>query len=342
MIIDVFTPEDVHRLEQGYRVTFAMQLGEVPTWPAQMIAGIPMTGTRETFYWPEPTIEIQKRETSGKDLTFMSIKWNKRTISAEPYGVGFKIDRYSDTDLKANSRIDAASSFGEQTGRKAATFIARGVQYLVKNGGDSAKVNTWDEKALFATDHLISSASDYEICNTFGGMPLNATNLAAAMAYMAQIEDGTGDFLGLERSVTLVTGTTKRARGEQLLNTEWFTDLFNGANAAAAQNIFYKGKWGFNSPIVSPYFDFAPSKWWLVSTTWNTPEQAPLHMPELEAFSMTSFNGVNQIELARQESLEYHFKGRVGFMGGRPERILQFDASGSQDDAKMASIIAAL
>lgn len=341
-IIDIFTPTDVYRLEQAYRVTFAMQLGEVPTWPAQMIAGIPMSGTRETFFWPEPTIEIQKRETSGKDLTFMTIKWNKRTIAAEPYGVGFKLDRYQDADLKANAKIDAASSFGEQTGRKAATFIARGVKYLVQNGGNAALVDTWSGKALFATDHLISSASDYAFCNTFGGMSLNATNLAAGMAYLAQIEDGTGDFLGLERSVTLVTGTTKRARGEQLLNTEWYTDLFNASNAAAAQSIFYKGRWGFNTPIVSPYFDFAPSKWWLVSTTWGAPEQAPLHMPELEAFSMTSFNGMNQVDLARQESLEYHFKGRVGFMGGRPERILQFDASGTQDDEKMDEILSAL
>lgn len=341
-LLNVFTPEDVHRLEQAYRVTYAMQLGEAPTWPAQMMAGIPMSGTKETFFWPEPTIEIQKRQTSGKDLTFMTIRWNKRTITAEPYGVGFKLDRYQDRDLQANARIDAAASFGEQTGRKSATFAARGVKYLVQNGADASIVNTWDDKALWATDHLITSGSSFEFCNTFTGMALNSTNLAAGMAYLAQIEDGTGDFLGLERSVTLVTGTTKRARGEQLLNTEWFTDLFNGANAAAAQNIFYKGRWGFNAPIVSPYFDFAPSKWWLVSTTWSTPEQAPLHMPELEPFAMTSYNGASQIELARQESLEYHFKGRVGFMGGRAERILQFDADGVQNDAKMTAIIAAL
>jgi hypothetical protein len=340
--LNVFTPEDVHRLEQAYRITYTMALGEAPTWPAQMVAGIPMTGTRETFWWPEPTIEIHEREASGKDLTFMAIKWNKRTISAVPYGVGLKIDRYQEHDLQANARIDVAAAFGDQTGRKSAMFPARGAKYLLQHGGDASKVDVWSGKALFATNHTISSASDYEFSNTFGGMPLTANNLAAGMAYLAQIEDGTGDYLGLERSVTLVTGTTKRARGEQLLNTEWYTDLFNAANAAAAQNVFYKGRWGFNAPITAPYFDFAPSKWWLLSTTWTTPEQAPLHMPELEPFSMTSFSGATQVELARQESLEYHYKGRVGFMGGRPERIMQFDAEGTQDDAKMAEIIAAL
>lgn len=341
-ILDIFTPEDIHRLEEAYRVSFTYALGEAPTWPARLIAGIPMTGSRETYYWPEPTIEIQKRESSGKDLTFMSIAWNKRKLAVDPYGVGLQIDRYQDHDLRANARIDVGAAFGEQTGRKMATFIPRGVRYLIQNGTDASKVDVWSGKPLFAVDHKITSGSSFEFCNKFGGMPLNATNLAAGMAYLAQIEDGTGDFLGLERSVTLATGSTKRARGEQLLSTEWFTDLFNAANAAAAQNVFYQGKWGFNEPITSPYFDFAPTKWWLVSTTWTTPEDAPLHMPELEAFSMTSFNGVSQVELARQERLEYHFKGRVGFQGGRPERILQFDASGSQDDPKMAAIIAAL
>lgn len=337
--LQVFTPEALYKLEQAYRKIFAVQLGEAPTWPARLIAGIPMSGTRETFFWPEPTVQIYERESSGRDLTFVSLKWNKRTIQVLPYGVGFMLDRYQDVDLKNNAMIDSGAAFGEQTGRKAATFIARGIQYLVQNGGDASKVNVWSDKALFATDHNISSASSYTFCNTFGGMALNATNLAAGMAYMAQIQDGTGDYLGLERSVTLVTGTTKRARGEQLLSTEWFTDLFNSSNAAAAQSVFYKGRWGFNEPIASPYFDFAPKKWWLVSTTWSIPEHAPLHMPELEPFSMTSWSGANQVDLARRESLEYHFKGRIGFMGGRPERILQFDADGSQTDIKMADIL---
>lgn len=342
MNLNVFTPDDIYKLEEAYRLTFTIQLGAAPTWPAQMIAGIPMTGSKETFYWPEPTIEIHRRERSGKDLTFMQLSWNKRKLSVDSYGVGFRLDRYQDVDLKGNAKIDAGAMFGEQTGRKAATFVARGVQYLLQNGGDVSKVDAWDGKALFNTEHLITSTSDYEFCNTFSGMPLNATNLAAGMAYIGQIQDGTGDFLGLDSSVTLVTGTTKRARGEQLLNTEWYTDLFNAANAAAAQSIFYKGRWGFNAPITAPYFDFAPSKWWLVSTTWTSPEQAPLHMTELEPFATTSYNGATQVELARAESLEYHFKGRVGFLGGRPERILQFDATGSQVDPKMAEILAAM
>lgn len=338
--IEVFTPQDVHRLEQAYTVEFGLALGEAPTWPARLIAGIPMTGTRETYFWPEPTIQIHKRTGSGKDLTFMSLKWNKRTLSVDPYGVGFRLERYQDADLQANARIDAGASFGEQTGRKAQTFVARGVQYLIRNGATASLVDTWSGKALFATDHRISSASSYTFCNTFGGMGLNATNLAAGMAYFAQIQDGTGDYLGLERSVTLVVGTAKRARNEQLLNTEWYTDLFNASNAAASQSVFYKGKWGFNEPISSPYFDFAPTKWWLVSTTWQKPKDAPLQMPELEPFTTTSWNGSNQIDLARKEELEYHFKGRVGFMGGRPERILQFDSAGSQTDVTMAAILA--
>lgn len=342
MIIDVFTPTDVHKLEQGYRVSFTMQIGEADPWPAQLIAGIPMQGSKETYWFPEPTVEIYKRNKSGRDLQFTSLKWNKRTVTVDPYGVGFQLERYQDSDLKAYSRIDAGASFGEQTGRKASTFIHRGVKHLVEHGGDATKVDVWSGKALFATDHKISSASDYTFCNTFGGMALNATNLAAGMAYLAQIQDGTGDFLGLERSVTLVTGTAKRARQEQLLNTEWYTDLFNSANAAASQSVFFKGRWGFNQPISAPYFNFAPKKWWLVSTTWSVPEQAPLHMPELEPFSMTSWTGATAIELARNESLEYHFKGRVGFMGGRPERIIEFTSDGSQTDATMAAIIAAM
>ena len=342
--IDVFTPADMYKLDQGYRVTFTMSIGEADPWPARMIAGLPMRGRKETFWWPEPTVQIRKRNASGKDIQLVSLKWNKRTIAVDPYGIRFQLDRYQDVDLQAFNRIDAGATFGDQCGAKAATFIHRGVKYLLQNGSNAELVNVWSGKPLFATDHKISSASDYTFSNKFVGMPLNATNLAAGMSYLAQIQDGTGDFLGLHRSVTLVHGSVKRARSEQLLNTEWYTDLFNGANAASAQSIYYKGKWGFQEPIADPYFDFAPSKWWLVSNTWKVPEQAPLHMPELEPFTMTSWSGANAEDLARREELLFDFKGRVGFMGGRPERILEFDATGDvgDNDEKMIEIIANL
>lgn len=340
--LTTFAPTDVHNIEQGYRITFEQEIAEAPTWPAQLIAGIPMKGTKETYWWPEQTVEVQPREKSGGDITYMTLRWANRSITVQPYGVGLKIQRYQEHDLKAFAAIDTGASFGEQCGRKAAMFVPRGIKYLIQFGGDVTKVDCWDGEALFSTNHKITSGSSYRFSNTFTGMELTPINLAAAMAYVSQVEDGTGDYLGLERSITLVTGSTKRARQEQLLNTEWFTDLFNATNAAAAQNTFYKGKWGFNTPIASPYFDFAPKKWWLFSTTWKVPEQAPLHMPELEPFNLTSYSNLSHIELARLEELEYHFKGRIGFQGGMPHRVYQFDGDGAQVDPKMAAILAAM
>lgn len=338
----VFSPEAVHRIEEAFRVTYTLEIGKAPTHPAQMMAGIPMTGTKETYWWPEPTLQIRKREESGGDMQFQTLRWANRTLTVDPFGLALKIDAYAERDFSANAQVDIGASFGEQCGAKAGCFPARAIQYLMKNGADATKVNTWEGESipLWHTSHKVTSGSSYRFCNTFGGMPLNAINLAAGLAYIAQIEDGTGDFKGLERSVTLVTGTTKRARGIQLLDAQSITDMFNVDAKAAASNIMsYKGQWGFNAPIVSPYFDFEPTKWWLVSNTWSVPEQAPLHMPELESWNMISFSNMNQVTLAQQESLEYYFKGRIGAQAGRPERIFQFDSAGSQDDAKMASIL---
>ncbi len=340
--ITVFSPQVVHDIEQGYRISFEQEIAQAPTWPSRIMAGIPMRGTTETAWFPEQTIEIEKREKSGGDIIYKTLSWKNRKYTADPYGVGLYIPRYQEVDLREFAGIDAGMSFGEQCGIKAANFPARGVKYLLQNGSDATKVDTWDGEALFSTNHKITSGSPYRFCNTFMGMALTAKNLAAAVAYIGGVQDGTGDHLGLHRRLILVTGLTKKARSDQLLGTEWFTDLFNTAQGAAAQNGFLKTSWGFDEPIADAYFDFAPTKWWLFSNTWRTPDKAPLHMPELEPFNLNSYLSVSNFELAQKEALAYHFKGRVAFQGGEPHRVYQFDSAGVQSNAEMAAILAAM
>jgi hypothetical protein len=334
----MWTPQKTGDLTRALMISFGNTYQMGPAYPSRLLGPINVSTTDTQIAWPEPTIQIHDRGPLGDDITYMSIKWFDRLVTVQSQGVAFQIRRYQNNDLERANAIRSVGLFGDQCGRKASFYDARGVKYLLQNGTNAALVTSRKGGALFRDDHPIGGGSTGTFCNSFSGMEFNALNLGAAVAYIAQIEDGAGDPEGLDMRITVGVPTNYRMRLNQMTDAEILKDVFGTQNAAS--NTYYKGEYGFEEPIIASHWANQPDVWYVFSETWSVAEEAPLNRMELEGWNLTSFDTAAQLELARSETLETHFKGRVGFAGGNPKRVFRFQASGSQTNDTMTEILA--
>jgi hypothetical protein len=334
----IWTPQKTGDLTRALVISYGNAQSLAPTYPSRLLGPIDVSTTDTQIVWPEMSIQIHDRGPLGDDITYETIVWKDRVVSVQAQGVGFQMRRYQDNDLQRANAIKSAAMFGDQCGRKAAFYDARGVKYLLQNGSNAALVTARKGGALFRTDHPIGGASTGTFCNTFGGMGFTALNLGAAVAYIAQIDDGSGDPEGLDMRITVGVAPNYKMRLNQMTDAEILKDIFATNNAAS--NTYYKGEYGFEEPIVASHWANEPKVWYVFSETWSVGEEAPLNRMELEGWNLTSFDSRSDIELARAEMLETHHKGRIGFAGGNPKRVFRFTSDGTQDDATMTQILA--
>lgn len=334
----IWTPQKVGDLSTALKISYGNGLNTAPIYPARLLGAIDVSTTQTQIAWPEISVQLHDRGPYGDDITYETVIWTNRIVTVQAQGVGFQIRRYQDNDLQRANAIKSIGMFGDQCGRKAAFYDARGVKYLLQNGSNAALVTARKGGALFRTDHPIGGSSTGTFCNTFGGMPFTALNLGAAVAYVAQIEDGAGDPEGLDMQITVGVPTNYKMRMDQMTGAEILKDVFGTQNAAS--NTYYKGEYGFSEPIVASHWANEPKVWYLFSEGWTVGEEAPLNRMELEGWNLTSFGPSSDIELARAETLETHHKGRIGFAGGNPKRVFRFTSDGAQTDVTMAQILA--
>jgi hypothetical protein len=335
----IMTPQKTGDLTRALRVTYGRARKRVNSWAYRVLGGLDVSTTETQIVWPEMTIQEFDRGPMGDDITYQTIKWVDRLVSVEAKGVAFRMHTYQDNDLQRANAIRSVGVFGDQCGFKAATYDMRGVKYTLQNGEDAALVTARKGGALFRREHPIGGASTGTFDNLFEGLAFNPLNLGAIVAYISQIDDGTGEPEDAEPTVFTLLPNNYKMRSDQMSNAEILKDAFGTQNAAS--NTFYKGPYGFDEPIISAHMGNEPDTWYVFVDWGDMPEEAPLNRMELEGWNLVEFAAKSELELAKSESFEVHHKARIGFAGGNPKKVFKIKASGdaSNNDTKLQDII---
>lgn len=323
------TPEIRQNLKQGLIVSYGQSFNSYTPWSFRVFGGIDVGSTETIIVWPEPTIREFQRGPMGDDLVYQTLKWQQRRVVVDSYGVGLKLYNYDIRDLEHRG-LPIVAMFGAQCGKKAATFDDRSACYLLANGTDANVATARKGGALFRRGHPIGGDTNATIDNLFEGVEFNMQNLAAIRAYARGIDDGSGDKQSPDANAFVIVPENFHLRTTQLTNAETLADQISGI-ANAASNTYYKGQYGYEEPIVTPYLD-DPEDWYVVIPGWSVPEEAPLNRMELDGWTLTEFSSANQLSLAQSESMESQHKCRIGFSGGNPTRIFKMRKSGTYND----------
>lgn len=325
----IITPDVRQTLKQGLIISYGRAFAKAPTWPSRVLGPIDVKSTETQIVWPQMTIRDFDRGPMGDDLVYQNVKWKNRTVTVSAQGVGLKLYNYDIRDLESRA-IPTVQLFASQCGKKAGTFDARGVAYMLKNGTDATKVTGRLGGALFKRGHAIGGDSSDTFDNYFTGLDFTMQNLAAIRAYVAGIDDGSGEPEEPEPEAFVIVPSNYQLRTTQLTNAEMLADQISGI-ANASSNTYYKGQFGYQEPIVTSFLD-APKEWYVVVPGWNEGNEAPLNRMELDGWTLTDFSSASQLSLAQSESMESHHKARIGFCGGNEKRIFKITSDGSASD----------
>jgi hypothetical protein len=335
------TPNIRQTLKEGLIVSYGQAYTNYKSWSWRVLGGIDVGSTDTIIVFPKPTIREFERGPMGDDLTYQVTKWYQRRVVVNPYGVGLKLYNYDIRDLEFRG-LPIVSMFASQCGKRAATFDDRSTCYLLANGTDANIATAREGGALFRRLHPIGGDSTGTVDNLFEGVEFNMQNLAAIRAYARGIDDGSGDKQSPDAKAFVIVPENFHLRTTQITNAEMLADQISGI-ANASSNTYYKGEYGYEEPVVTPYLD-NPEDWYVVIPGWSVPEEAPMNRMELEGWTLTDFSSSNQLSLALSESMESHHKSRIGFAGGNPTRIFKMRKSGTyaNNDARFLAIKANL
>lgn len=337
----IITPDVRQTLKQGLILAYGNQIAREPIWPSRVLGALDVKSMETHIVWPEMTIREFDRGPMGDDLTYQTVLWKNRLVTVSAQGVAFKIYNFDLRDLEVRG-LPSVALFGTQCGKKAGTFNARGVAYMLENGTDATKVTARKGGALFRHGHPIGGDSSESFDNYLEECPMTIPNIAAVRAYARMIDDGSGDPEAPEAEAFIIAPENFQLRIAQYTNAEFLADQISGL-ANAASNTYYKGQYGYQEPITTPFLKVS-TDWYLVIPGWTEGNEAPLNRMELEGWSLTEFMSASQIDLARSESMESHHKARIGFSGGNPKRIFKMTSGGSaaNNDARFQDILANL
>ena len=325
----LITPDIRQSLKQGLIVSYGQAMAEHVPWAFRVFGAIDVKSTETINVWPEMTIGDFDRGPMGDDLVYQSLKWVNRTLTVYSQGVGFRLYNYDLRDMESRA-LPAVAMFGAQCGKKAATFNERSASYLLANGQDATKVTARKGGALFRRLHPIGGNSNSTFDTLFEGLDFNMQTLSAIRAYARGIDDGSGDKEAPTAKAFVVVPENYQLRMTQYTNAETLADQISGI-ANAASNTYYKGQYGYDEPIVTPYLD-EPGDWYVVIPGWTVGEEAPLNRMELDGWALTEFTSANQLSLAQSESMESRHTARIGFAGGNPKRIFKIRKAGNAAD----------
>jgi hypothetical protein len=333
----VFSKSTARRIEDAIEYRYADEVADAPTWQWRVMGVEKPTGDTQTLQFREPTVKIYQLGPQGAGMFFDPSIHKEMKYQAGPVGNGKELYRRQ-MSVREKAGIREAGDWASEAGKVANYYPVRGMMSLLFSGlGAYPQVLSFDEQPLFSKVHPIGGASDATYANEHNGMDFTPLNLAAGWTYVAGLIHG-GDaprYLAKDGLIVMLP-QNKYLRGQQTLNAESYTDVFN-VQAAAANTI--KNAFGFQPPIIEPEFNPFPDVWFLGVPIGKTALDSGLVLVEDEPFAINSFSHLDDITLAEKQVLAYHQRAWIGFAAGKPYMIHRFNKAGALDPW-MAAILA--
>ncbi len=299
-------------------------------WPRVMLVEPSTAAASKIQEWNQETARIHHLGPSGKDVVFDPLVTASQEIVYEHFGNALKVDRSQWSD----DRIDRTAKWMTETGAACLYWPQRLAALMMIDGDTTTNPITgkawgsFDGKAFFAKDHPVGGDSSDTYSNLHNGVPFSDKNLARVVAYIETIKHGGGAPAGYAPTL-IILPTNYRWKGTQVLTAEWFTDQINGATAAG-QNVI-KTAFDFEPPIFAPELNVDPGIWYVGVPADQDAFDGALGYWEREPFSITSYQGANNYELAKVKEFVWENYGRNSGFFGLPYRLHRCESGGSVD-----------
>jgi hypothetical protein len=209
---------------------------------------------------------------------------------------------------------------------------------LLKNGHLADQYRSYDKKAFFAADHPVNpfdvGAGVYANLLTGapsgsypGAVPLDDSvtidealeNLSKIFAYIATIKMPNGVDPRFLRGAHFLCSPRMFPRLVQLTSAKFIAQAATGGAATADVEALIKAL-GFATPIMCDELaGFEDDKTFFVAAeTLSTSQLGAVLYTEREAYRINYFGTVDQVQLSRMQTLEWHLHGRNSVSAGHP------------------------
>lgn len=317
----VLTTED--RLARLQSDAYAAALQDV--WYDTIMGVRPGEGKKQEFEWLLTTAQIYNLG-EGNALRFDDLVTQTTSVTHENWGSGLIIDQ--------NQWEDDQFSFAGDWAQQIGSAMALDPQYacisLIQRGETD---NGYDGQAFYSKahpinpynegigtyDNLVDDMNDIDSGYSNATDPtLTADHLVSAIAYIKTIKMPNGKNRHLRPKILRVSPQYEKTAIE----------LTSAAYIGATENVIRR--YQLDVLVINEQSD-EPKSWYLDCLDGETPGLLPFMRFERKPFAMTSYNGMTQAELSRQNKLEWHLRGRYGHMYGHPYQSFKFRGDGPAD-----------
>jgi len=252
--------------------------------------------------------QIRDRGQRGGEIEYDAPETHYTEATNGHFGEGLRLKR----DDIVDNQIDHAGQWAADIGKEMAYFPQKRAVYLLQNNGTA-----YDGLPFFHAAHWTNprAAAGSTYKNLHTGKPLTPDNLASVVAYIrSQIKmaNGTPRFL---RPTKLIVPSSLYKTAKEVLGSRQFMSLTSAGSTSlsAVDNVITE--YGFQPPIEG--FELADGAYY-IACEWGTDPLPPLTLWEREAFALTSYADMSELELNRINEFEWNLDGRYGEQYGHP------------------------
>lgn len=289
------------------------------------------TGLREYFYWLLSTAQIHD-EGKGGNIRFDDLVTTYTNVENRVAGGGLKLSRFELEDNDAGG-LQLASAWSADIGAYMAYWPQKRVADILKRGDNVAAYPAYDNKAFFAIDHPINPYNEpagiYANLLTDPGyaiddrVPIDQAldNLGALYGEIASIKMPNGEDPRYLRPAALIVPPALYPRAVQLTNARAIAQVAIGGAAATADIGAVIDALGFAQPIMADElggYEEANGTYYVVVEQMASSELGAIIYLEREPFHINYYGVLDDAELNRSDTLEWHCKGRNVAAPGHP------------------------
>ena len=260
-------------------------------------------GRKDRLEWLLNAAGIEKLDKGS--MAFENLATHSHEISHEDFGKGLQISRNQFED----DEFGFAADWSAQQGVNVVLL-----PQVLATDAIKANITGYDGVAFYSASHPINpmvGASGGTYSNVLTGSALTLDNFALACARLESFVNPNGKTRGLKAKYLRVPPALKKTALE----------ITQAKQISATENVIATN-YGVKV-IVAPELSAASGG---SDTTWYVGTDMPGSTGMGKAwiyslrrdFEITSYDGMNQVELARINALEWHIRGRAALAAGHP------------------------